>query len=104
VSVRRGEIWSYAPVIPRRGQSLARVIVSADALNETVVPVVLALHVVETDPENLLSVRLDPHGWALATTIEGTMKNRLGERQGSISEEEQEGIDRALRAVLDLDS
>ena len=31
-SVRRGEIWQYRPVLERPGQSLLRLIVSADGL------------------------------------------------------------------------
>lgn len=103
MSIRRGEVWSYTPVLSRTGQSLVRVVVSAEAYNATSVPIVHALHVVDSDPENLLGIRLVGHGWALVGSLEGTMKNRLGERLGVISTEEQDAIDSAVKALLDLD-
>ncbi|MEQ3549670.1 hypothetical protein WIS52_04215 [Pseudonocardia nematodicida] len=103
MSFHRGEVRSYAPVLPRKGQSLVRVIMSADAFNATSAPIVYSVHVVDTDPGNLLSVELAGHGFALATTLEGTMKSRLGDVQGTISLDEREAIERALRALLDLD-
>ncbi|MGH3828321.1 MAG: hypothetical protein ACRDQX_14315 [Pseudonocardiaceae bacterium] len=47
-------------------------------------PVALGLQVVDRDPDSLLSVRLDGHGWAV------------------ISPDEQQAVDNALRAALDL--
>ena len=100
--MRRGEVYVYSPVLPRSGQSLLRLIVSADVLNQTEMPVVLGLQVVDPDPGSLLAVRLDGHGWAVTTTIEQVVKRRLGDVTGVISLEEQQAVDNALSAVLDL--
>ncbi|MGH3831224.1 MAG: hypothetical protein ACRDRS_12395 [Pseudonocardiaceae bacterium] len=77
-------------------------IVSAEPLNESTLPVVLGLQVVDHDPDSLLSVRLDGHGWAVITTIEQVIKSRLDEPAGVISPDEQQAVDNALRAALDL--
>lgn len=36
--MRRGEVWSYEPVIPRPEISIKRLIVSSDAINEADIP------------------------------------------------------------------
>jgi mRNA-degrading endonuclease toxin of MazEF toxin-antitoxin module len=102
MSLRRGEVYAYTPVLPRPGQSLLRLIVSADALNNSPVPVGLGLQVVENDPGSLLAVRLEGHGWAVVTTVEQVMKRRLGALAGRISPDEQRDVDDALRAALEL--
>jgi mRNA-degrading endonuclease toxin of MazEF toxin-antitoxin module len=102
VALRRGEVRSYTPVLERPGQSLRRLIVSADPLNESDMPVVLGLQVVDRDPGSLLAVRLDGHGWAVVTTIEQVVKRRLGDVAGAISRDEQRAVDNALRAALEL--
>ncbi|MDQ3760824.1 MAG: type II toxin-antitoxin system PemK/MazF family toxin [Actinomycetota bacterium] len=63
---------------------------------------VLGLQVIDSDPDSLLSVRLEGYGWAVITTIEQVIKSRLGEPAGVISPDEQQAVDNALRAVLDL--
>jgi hypothetical protein len=102
VTLHRGEVYAYTPVLPRPGQSLSRLIVSADALNASAIPVVLGLQVVDRDPGSLLSVQLEDHGWAVVTTIEQVMRRRLGELAGIISGDEQRSLDNALRAAIDL--
>jgi hypothetical protein len=102
VILRRGEVYAYKPVLERPGQSLQRLIVSADGLNDSELPVVLGLQVVDHDPGTLLAVALEGHGWAIATTIEQVVKRRLVELAGVISAAEQEAVDQALRAAMDL--
>lgn len=102
MSLRRGAVYPYKPVLQRPGQSLQRLIVSADPLNESSLPVALGLQVVDRDPGSLLSVRLEGHGWAIITTIEQVIKSRLDESAGVISSDEQQAVDNALRAALDL--
>lgn len=102
MSLQRGAVYPYRPVLHRPGQSLQRLIVSADPLNESPLPVVLGLQVVDSDPASLLSVRLEGHGWAVITTIEQVIKSRLDEPAGVISPDEQQAVDNALRAALDL--
>lgn len=101
--MRRGEIWRYQPVAARPGQPILRLIVSADILNANdQVPVVLTLHLVDTDPDSLLAVRIDDYGWARALSIEPSMRNRLVEHVGTVEHETMEQVSNALRAVQDL--
>jgi hypothetical protein len=102
MAVHRGGVYAYAPVLPRPGQSLLRLIVSADALNDSSIPITLGLQVVDHDPGGLLSVHLDGHGWAVVTTVEQVMKRRTGELAGRISTDEQHAVDNALCAALEL--
>ena len=77
----RGEIFRYDPVIPRPGASRTRLIVSADALNEAEhLNLVLAVHIVDYDPESLLSPRIEGYGWG-ALSIHLLMYYILGLRE-----------------------
>jgi mRNA-degrading endonuclease toxin of MazEF toxin-antitoxin module len=101
--VRRGEIWRYEPVIARSGQSTARLIVSADSINlNEALPVVYVMHVVDSDPQSLLAVRVGERGWALATEIDRPVRKRLTEKIGKATAAEMERVDTALSAVFDL--
>lgn len=100
--MRRGEVWTYTPVLERPGQSRHRLIVSADAVNDSALPVCLGLLVVDSDPGGLLSVRLGEMGWASALSIEATLRRRLGERVLVASADEMDAVDSALRAAQDL--
>ncbi len=63
-------MWRYESVAARPGAPTSRLIVSADAINANdQLPVVLAVHVVDTDPESRLAVRVGDHGWARALSI-----------------------------------
>lgn len=99
---RRGQVWTYKPVLDRPDQSLLRLIVSADGLNDSPIPVVLGCQVVEQDPGSLLAVRIEDHGWVVVTTIEQVVKRRLVEVAGVIAPSEQQDVDAALRAAQDL--
>jgi len=98
----RGEIWRYEPVLNRPGQSL-RLVVSAAAVNSNdALPVVLALRVLEVDPGGLLAVRVDPHGWASALTIEPVSRSRLVECLSATDTDVMEHVSTALRAAQGL--
>jgi mRNA-degrading endonuclease toxin of MazEF toxin-antitoxin module len=103
LTFRRGEIRPYQPVLARPGSSLKRLIITADALNDTPIPVVLGLHVVEQDPGNLLAVALEDHGWAVVTMIEQVIKRRLDEPVGVAGTEEMAAVEQALRAALGME-
>ncbi|QJY51208.1 hypothetical protein [Pseudonocardia broussonetiae] len=64
---------------------------------------VLGLQVVERDPGSILAVRLGSLGWAVVTTVEAVLKSRLGKVAGMATAEEQEALNQALKAALDLD-
>lgn len=101
--MRRGEVWRYQPVAERPGQSHLRLIISANAVNDVAeLPVVLAVHVVDTDPGNLLAVQVGDHGWARVLSIEPVLRRRLIERVGVADTETMEAVGAALRAVQDL--
>jgi mRNA-degrading endonuclease toxin of MazEF toxin-antitoxin module len=100
--VRRGEIWQYRPVLERPGQSLLRLIVSADFVNEGDSVTVLGVHLVDRDPESLLAPRIGAHGFANVMTIEAVLRRRLDARIGLATPDELGQVSDALRAVQDL--
>jgi len=100
--VRRGEIWQYRPVLERPGQSLLRLIVSADFVNEGEGVTVLDVHLVDRDPQSLLAPGIGAHGFANVMTIEAVLRRRLDTRIGLASSEEMEQVSNALRAAQDL--
>ena len=100
--VRRGEIWQYRPVLERPGQSLLRLIVSADFVNEGDGATVLGVHLVDRDPQSLLAPRIGAHGFANVMTIEAVLRRRLDTLIALVSPEEMEQVSNALRAAQDL--
>ncbi len=100
--MHRGEVWSYRPVLERPNQSLLRLIVSADAINQAPLPVCLGLLVVDSDPGGLLSARLSELGWVSALSIEATLRSRLGDLVYTATTDEMDTVANALRAAQDL--
>lgn len=100
--VRRGEIWQYRPVLERPGQSLLRLIVSADFVNEGDGATVLGVHLVDRDPQSLLAPQVGAHGFANVMTIEAVLRRRLDARVGLATPQEMEQVSNALRAAQDL--
>lgn len=101
--MRRGEVWRYEPVIARAGQSTTRLIVSADSINRNeALPIVYVMHVVDSDPQSLLAVRIGDNAWALATEIDRPVRKRLAEKIGEATTAEMDQVDSALRAVFDI--
>lgn len=101
--MRRGEIWVYRPVLERPGQSRLRLIVSNDAINrDEQLPVVRGIQVLDRDPGGLLSVRIEPHGWAPVMTSEAVMRRRLVEQADEASAEEMEAVEVAIAAMYGL--
>jgi mRNA-degrading endonuclease toxin of MazEF toxin-antitoxin module len=87
----------------RAGQSTTRLVVSADVLNRNeAFSSVYAMHVVDTDPQSLLGVRIGEYGWALATEIDRPVRKRLTDLLGEATRAEMDQVDAALRAVFDL--
>jgi mRNA-degrading endonuclease toxin of MazEF toxin-antitoxin module len=101
--VRRGELWRFAPVVQRPGQSTIRLIVSSDPINSNPsIRYVLAVHVLQEAPESLLSVELAPHGWAMVPELDRALKRQLVARLASVTPEQMQAVNTALRALLDL--
>lgn len=100
--MRRGEVWSYNPVIGRAGQSRTRLVVSSDVVNESdAIATCYALHVIDSDPTSLLAVQT-AWGWASALLLDRPPRSLLAERLGAVTPEQMEAVDNALRAVLEL--
>jgi mRNA-degrading endonuclease toxin of MazEF toxin-antitoxin module len=78
-------------------------VVSADVINESEIPWVLGIHLLDRDPESVLVQRIGDHGWAVVTTVERVVRSRLGEQLGTATAEEMEQVNIALKACLDLD-
>jgi mRNA-degrading endonuclease toxin of MazEF toxin-antitoxin module len=77
--------------------------VSADGINVAeALPIVYGLHVLDSDPGELLAVEVSPWGWASALTLERVMRRRLVERIGTVSDETLEQVNASLRAALEL--
>lgn len=101
--MQRGEIWGYRPVLPRPGQSLLRMILSADGVNrDSVLPVVIGAQILDRDPGGLLSVRVGVHGWLSLLTIEAVLRSRLDDHVATVTAEESAAVDVALAAMLDM--
>jgi hypothetical protein len=83
--VRRGDVYRYAPVLARSGQSTLRLLVSADVLNgNSDLAACYALHVVDSDPGSLLAVEIAPHGWAFALLLDRPPRSLLVERLAAL--------------------
>ncbi len=89
-------------MLERPGQSLLRLIVSADFVNEGEGGTVLGVHLVDRDPQSLLAPGIGAHGFANVMTIEAVLRRRLDTRIGLASSEEMEQVSNALRAAQDL--
>ena len=87
----------------RQGQSTVRLIVSANGINDAEsLPIVFGLHVLDSDPGQLLAVHVAPWGWASALTLERVMRRRLVEQLATVPEDVLEQVDASLRAALEL--
>ena len=100
--MHRGEIWTYRPALPRPGQSLLRLILSADDFNDNhSYQVVIGAQVVGRDP-GLLSVRLGEERWLSLVTLEPVLRSRLDEHVGTATVDEMDRVRFAMGALLDL--
>lgn len=90
-------------MLERPGQSTLRVILSADGFNRDDSRVqVMGAQILDRDPGGLLSVRIEPHGWAVLTTVEAVMRRRLGGRVGVATPDELAAVTAAFCALFDV--
>lgn len=90
-------------MLPRPGQSLLRLILSAEGVNQDpALPVVIGAQVIDRDPGGLLSVRLGAHGWVTLLTIEAVLRSRLDKHVGTASLDEMAAVEVALAAMLEM--
>jgi mRNA-degrading endonuclease toxin of MazEF toxin-antitoxin module len=98
--VLRGEIWSYVPQGTPR-QPLV-VIVSSDGINQSSRPWLLGAPITTDDPQDILAVPVEGHGWVSAGNLSRFYRGWLGKRVGELDPPILERLATALRAALDL--
>jgi hypothetical protein len=98
--VLRGEIWSYVPQGSRR-QPLV-VIVSSDGINQSSRPWLLGAPITTDDPQDILAVPVEGHGWVSAGNLSRFYRGWLRERVGELDPPILERLATAPRAALDL--
>ena len=60
------------------------------------------VHLVDTDPDSLLAIRVGDHGWARVLSIEPVFRRRMVERLGVADADTMDAVNAALRAAQDL--
>ena len=96
----RGDIWSYVPQGSPR-QPLV-VIVSSDGINQSTRTWLLGAPISTGDPQDILAVQVEGHGWVSAGNLTRLYRGWLRERVGELDAPTAEHLNSALRAALDL--
>jgi mRNA-degrading endonuclease toxin of MazEF toxin-antitoxin module len=78
------------------------VLVSSDGINQSPRAWLIGAPVTDEDPQYILAVAIDGHGWMAAGNITRLYRDRLRERVGQLDRETVDRLDSALRAALDL--
>jgi PemK-like, MazF-like toxin of type II toxin-antitoxin system len=98
--IRQGEIWTYIPQGSPRQRVV--VIVSSDGINQSARPWLLAVEITDEDPEDILAVPIERHGWILASNLFRVYRGWLRERIDELAQQEWDRLASVLRAALDL--
>ena len=98
--MRRAEIWSYVPQGSPRQVNV--VIVSSDGINQSSRPWLLGAPISQEDPQDILAVPIEGHGWVSAANLSRFYRGWLRERLGELDSSTLERLTGALRAALDL--
>ena len=98
--MQRGEIWSYAPQASPRHQTVA--LVSSDGINQSPRAWLIGAPITDEDPQDILAVPIEGHGWASAGNLTRLYRGWLRQRLGHLDGETADRLDSALRAALDL--
>jgi hypothetical protein len=98
--VRRGELYAYEPQGSPRQQLV--VILSSDGVNDSPRPWLLGVPVRVDDPEDILAVPIEHHGWADVALLTRFYRRWLAKRVDTLAPAVVERLDAALRAALDL--
>lgn len=96
----RGEIWSYVPKGSPREQTV--VIVSSDGINQSARPWVLGAPIATEDPQDILAVPIEGHGWISAGNLTRLYRGWLTEPLGQLDQATLDRLNAALAAALDL--
>jgi mRNA interferase MazF len=98
--VRRGELHTYEPQGSPRQQLV--VIVSSDGVNDSPRPWLLGVPIRTDDPQDILAVPIEGHGWADVASLTRFYRRWLTKRVDALGPAAVEQVDTALRAALDL--
>lgn len=98
--MQRGEIWSYVPQASPGRQTV--VLASSDGINQSLRAWLIGAPITDEDPQDILAVPIDGHGWMSAGNITRLYRGWLRERVGQLDRETVDRLDSALRAALDL--
>jgi hypothetical protein len=98
--VLRGEVWSYVPQGSPRRQVVA--IVSSDGINQSPRPWLLGAPMSADDPQDILAVPVEGHGWISAGNLTRLYRGWFTEQLGQLDQPTRDRLDSALRAALDL--
>jgi mRNA interferase MazF len=98
--VRKGELWIYHPHGSPRLRTV--VLISSDGINESPRQWLIAAEVLDEDPQDILAVTVQRHGWVHAGSIGRIYRGWLAGRVDEMAADELERLDTALRAAMDL--
>jgi PemK-like, MazF-like toxin of type II toxin-antitoxin system len=98
--VRRGELYTYEPQGSPRQQLV--VIVSSDGVNDSSRSWLLGVPVRTDDPQDILAVSIEGHGWADVASLTRFYRRWLVKRVDALDSTVVEQLDTAMRAALDL--
>ena len=108
MKLRRGDIW-YVDLDPTRGGEINKkrpcVILTANALNDsrkTVVVIPLSTSPVARPPLTVPVISAGRPAVAVIDQITAKTKERFGNRIGSLSPDDMDVIEQAIRRVLDM--
>jgi mRNA interferase MazF len=78
------------------------VIVSSDGVNDSPRPWLLGVPIRADDPQDILAVPIEGHGWADVASLTRFYRRWLAKRVDMLESSAVERLDTALRAALDL--
>nr|PZM90896.1 MAG: hypothetical protein DIU77_17350 [Thermocrispum agreste] len=96
----RGDLWRYDPKGSPRQRTV--LIVSADGISNSTRRWVYGLDVVDSDPGDILSVRLGDGRWVNGTSLSRLWRDWLTEQVGTVDNDVRDAVDGLLRTALDL--
>ena len=98
--MHRGELWSYEPQSSPRQHVV--VIISSDGVNQSRRPWLLGAPLAEENPQDILAVPVEGHGWVSAGNLSRYYRGWLREHVGTLEDQALDELDSALRAALEL--
>lgn len=96
----RGDLWRYDPKGSPRQRTV--LIVSANGIGNSTRRWVYGLDVVDSDPGDILSVRLADGRWVNGTSLSRLWRDWLTEQVGTVDDDVRDAVDGLLRTALDL--